>query len=446
MLLMQFSSAQILKENIEFEIDEKGTVTIYPHLDYWAYDIANLISILKISSPGGIWKNICINFCGVTFKDCICYPAVNIEDDPKLIDPSNARMVITDGTSVDENSLKWIRENVEMSLIPIGLLPFFINTYNPLAEIGINNINTDNNLVTVNRDGRIINGVLNINSRINFPFENFINTNRKYGGATISNAKIDFRNQIIYLNQQGKFQSGELPISCSFLEPGKEYNLIRRSNDRFNIYNFEENSIQIPLRDREINECSEGFWKRIAIQYKLSNMSLLDFLTSSSLKKPDSICLKSNSKFLTYFQDCSSFNQDGQIAAYQKFRADMQPTTQTTFVLYYNAPITNPFNNLMCGSDKFDFNMGQINPTTQRCLELVGQGKSISLVISEEKKGKAKDIAYNRDGKTYYNILNLFDIPEEDKLENLAGISNNNPRIEIIDSKNPDSINLIKSV
>jgi len=430
MLLMQFSSAATFPHDIYFKITTENNqkfFVIYP-------------TVVSILYGEKMMTNICKNFCNPAetgiMKNCKC--------DPETVPLSQRRMILTFSDREDyratSNALEWLRKNTDASLQPVGLLPLFRDIYNPLIERNyIQHIDTNDGDMTVTNTGHIKKGIFNIDSNINFPFEKFIDTNNKYGGATVSNAQIDFGEKKIFLNQKGELQSGTLPITCYTFE-------LSRETDKIHVYNFEEATIEIPLDQGEIDDCSGNFFERIKTQYKFANTSLIDFLISGKASKPDAFCVKSSSNFLIYFDDCSSFSKDGQTFVYKKYIADMKPTSSSSFVLYYNAPIDHPLKNIMCASKEFDFKIGQANPTTQRCLGLVGEGKSVFVGALNEKTLDTKDLAYNQEGKTYYNFMNLFNIPEEDKLENLAGISENNPRITVIDSKNLNAINLIKSV
>lgn len=445
LILMQFSSAAILSHDIKFEIIplteySNQQIIVYPMLDVTWYRASG--ALWTPSSPSQMWAKICdknYGFCGKEVQNCVCIGSGSVAT-------NDWKMIITPDTKISDGALGWLEKNTDGGAMPVGLLPFFRDVYNPLFDSGMSHFSSDE-IMTIGNNGEIINGKLKI-GQTKFWAGKIINSNNKDTDIILSNAAIDFGRKEISLNQYGKYETNQKDINCEVysLQDNGNYSIIPSGikKDNINIYNFEENPLEIPFSVGYYDSCSRQIYS--ALKFK----DILSFLIKKIANKEDSVCINTNSKFLIYYSGCSNFNEKGvirtQVGNINKIQAEMTPNQQSTFVLNYNLEETDPLNNVLCASNNFIFKLGNNNPTKQKCLNIVQEGSIVNLYsIGKEAIGSDK-ITYNTPDKTYYSLANLFNknMPEEDSQNYILDIEQNNPRVNLIDPRNPNVVDMIK--
>lgn len=433
---MQFSSAATFSHETAFTIEDYMGQKV---LRYYPY----ALSLIGES----FWNSLCQGFCRDKAGDtCKC-----IEEGNGGILPLSQRSIVLEGGEISEEAINFLKSSVDGGLQPLGVAKMIENIYHPLVNGSwkIPAIYSDG-LVTIENNGEIKEGRIEIGQTIfkGFKEGEIISSNEEDADIFLSNAIIDFGSKKIILNQYGKYEAGQKDINCNMysLEDNGGYSILPETitKDSINIYNFEQKDLEIPFSIGYFDSCS----KQVYSQLKFKDV--LNYLVKKVTNKEDSVCISTDSKFLVYYSRCSNFNEKGilrtQIGNINKIPAEMNPNKKSTFVLNYNRDQNNPLNNLLCASDKFLFKLGDNNPTEQKCLNIVQEGKIVNLYSTNEENIGADEIEYNTPYKGYYNLANLFNkLSEEDSQEYILGIEENNPRLDIIDSRNQNSVGMIKT-
>jgi len=341
MLLMQFSSAAIFPHDIEFEITaaeeyNPQRIIVYPMLDVTWYRASG--AIWTPQKPSEMWAKICDKkqgFCEKEFPDCQCVS-------PEGGETNDWRMIIIPNSKVSSAALLWLEKNTDSGTMPIGLLPFFRDVYNPFIEENTMKYISSDGLVSIGNNGEINDGIIKIsNAKRNL--KNIIYPNdRTNRQVFLNNATIDFNEDRIILDINGEYDYGITQNPC-----GSKVTTV----DSITIKKVGEGNLEIPFSPGALSSCSsfmislnehknyENSFFRNVLRSHISSFNQIFSRTSK-------ICVISDTIFQEYYYVCNN----------DYTPITIRPTTESSFVLHFNEEDEIDImglENVFCGSNAY---------------------------------------------------------------------------------------------
>lgn len=456
LILIQFSSAAILPHDIKFEITKSGEeynpqrVIVYPMLDVTWYRASG--AIWTPAKPSEMWAKICDKndgFCGKKVPNCRC--------DDSGEEANDWKMIITPDSKINQEAISWLQQNTDSGTMPVGLLPFFRDVYNPFIEENTFSYLSSDGPVLIGNNGEINNGIIRISDakrnlkNIIYPNDR---TNRK---IFLQNATIDFNNEKINLDVNGEYDYGITKSPC-----GSKLVAI----DSITIKKVGEGNLEIPYSPGALNSCSSfvmslneyrNYENNIFKNFARASVVYLTQLFSGTSK----VCVKSDTRFQEYYSVCNNDYTPITII----------PTDRSSFVLHFNEGETaQSLANVFCGSKTYSAYANYGDPTSSiakpnirlnniKCFKLAlpdysgTYGSVVDLAVNSEGEAEFQEKVYvSNEGDLMFNPNPTLDWGSDNRIAyGEKEMSSENGittlgKFSMIDPLNDNLIDFIRSV